>query len=451
MTRDRVLEAFALAGCDAAAASLRARFVHEAAERLSQASGRAAAWAAFVPGRIEIFGKHTDYAGGRSLVAAVPRGFAMAAHDRADGRVRAFDLVRHSSVEIDPQAPAPPLEGWSNYVAVVARRLAMNFPGAALGLDLAMQSDLPRAAGLSSSSALVVGIATALIARARLADRPEWRAAIQTTEDLAGYLGAVESGQTFRSLPGTAGVGTQGGSEDHTAILFCREETVSAFAYAPVRHVASAAMPTAWQFVVINSGVRADKAGSARERYNRAARTAGALLDLWNQVTGQSQPTVADLVRAEPGLLSELPHLVRAAGPTGFTDLELTRRLAHFVAEDARVPLAVDAFLRADAATLEELARASQEEADTLLGNQVHETRELASLAVPQGARAATSFGAGFGGSVWALVEGTASDAEAFAARWLAAYRRSCPYQPNAAAFVTRPGAGIVSLDLTAA
>jgi len=29
----------------------------------------------FVPGRIEVLGKHTDYAGGRSLVCATERGF----------------------------------------------------------------------------------------------------------------------------------------------------------------------------------------------------------------------------------------------------------------------------------------------------------------------------------------------------------------------------------------
>ncbi|HEX6943313.1 MAG TPA: galactokinase family protein, partial [Gemmatimonadaceae bacterium] len=34
-------------------------------------------WALWVPGRIEILGKHTDYAGGRSLVCALERGFCV--------------------------------------------------------------------------------------------------------------------------------------------------------------------------------------------------------------------------------------------------------------------------------------------------------------------------------------------------------------------------------------
>ncbi|HKD91569.1 MAG TPA: galactokinase family protein, partial [Terriglobales bacterium] len=41
--------------------------------------GREAAKRWFVPGRIEVFGKHTDYAGGPSLVCAVERGFSVVA------------------------------------------------------------------------------------------------------------------------------------------------------------------------------------------------------------------------------------------------------------------------------------------------------------------------------------------------------------------------------------
>jgi len=36
----------------------------------------------WVPGRIEVLGKHTDYAGGRSLLCAIERGFCFAAIPR---------------------------------------------------------------------------------------------------------------------------------------------------------------------------------------------------------------------------------------------------------------------------------------------------------------------------------------------------------------------------------
>ena len=59
------------------------------------------------------------------------------------------------------------------------------------------------------------------------------------------------------------------------------------------------------------------------------------------------------------------------------------------------------------------------------------ETIALARAARSLGAFAACSFGAGFGGSVWALVEG---DAAGFAARW----------QPGA--FVARPAPPVTAL-----
>ena len=54
--------------------------VHE--KRAAPILDGAPQWRRFTPGRIEIFGKHTDYAGGHSLLAAVPRGITLAARKR---------------------------------------------------------------------------------------------------------------------------------------------------------------------------------------------------------------------------------------------------------------------------------------------------------------------------------------------------------------------------------
>ena len=43
------------------------------------------------------------------------------------------------------------------------------------------------------------------------------------------YLACAENGQSFRDLPGGKGVGTFGGSEDHTAILTCIAGAVSLY------------------------------------------------------------------------------------------------------------------------------------------------------------------------------------------------------------------------------
>ncbi len=100
-------------------------------------------------------------------------------------------------------------------------------------------------------------------------------------------------------------------------------------------------------------------------------------------------------------------------------------RLTHFVGEDGRVPQAAEAFRREDVEAIGALSAASQADADDLLDNQTPETRTLARLARDCGAFASSGFGAGFGGSVWALAP--ADEAPAFASRWLDAYRTAIP------------------------
>jgi galactokinase len=443
----RVIDRLHAAGFAPAEAESRAGLVAEAISAFTGATGMPPRWGWFVPGRIEVFGKHTDYAGGRSLVAAVPRGFVVVASPRTDRRVKVLDARWRDATEVDLDDSGARFVGWANYVAVVARRLSQNFPGADLGADVAVLSDLPRAAGLSSSSALVVAVATALICRAGLETRPEWQPAIRSTLDLAGYLGAVENGLTFGSLSGTSGVGTHGGSEDHTAILAGRADQVSAYAYVPVRHLGDEPMPPPWRFVVAGSGVQADKAGSAKDRYNRASLGTRALVDIWNNTVGTSWPTLAAALSSGPGALDALRELTRATGFSDFSAKDLQIRLRHFIAEDARVLQAAAAFRDADVLAIGELSAASQAEADALLGNQTPETRALARMARELGAFGASSFGAGFGGSVWALAP--ADEAAAFATRWLSTYRAAFPALTRADAFVTRPGPGVVDLRLS--
>jgi galactokinase len=416
-------------------------------ERTTQAFtgfvGRPPVWRWFVPGRIEVFGKHTDYAGGRSLVAAVPRGFAVAARPRPDDRVRVVDVRDAARAELDLTRPARHPRGWASYVHVVARRLARNFPGAPLGADITVLSDLPPAAGLSSSSALVVSVAIALARRAALPERSEWRDNISGVEDLAWYLGCVENGLDYRRLAGTAGVGTHGGSEDHTAILACRAGQLSQYRYVPVSHVDDSPMPAGWTFVVASSGVHAAKSGSVKAQYNRASLMTRALLECWNAaIQGNTHSLGAALMEA--GAVERLRTLVRQAPTGGFSSMDLDRRLAHFVAEDARVPEAARSFAAADAAALGRLSEDSQREADEWLGNQIPETRALAALARGHGAFAASSFGAGFGGSVWALVD--AREADRFGRAWVAAYARLFPAHADVRWFAARPGPALVEV-----
>jgi galactokinase len=80
------------------------------------------------------------------------------------------------------------------------------------------------------------------------------------------------------------------------------------------------------------------------------------------------------------------------------------------------------------------------------LGNQVPETVALARSARRLGAAAASAFGAGFGGAVWALVRTAAADD--FLERWGREYLAAFPDRGKQAQFfLTRPGPGMERLD----
>src|SRR6185503_7273151 len=82
-------------------------------------------WSLWVPGRIEVLGKHTDYAGGRSLLTNVERGFCVRVAARKDRSVRIVDVGRGGKYETTLDASAPrPVGDWETYVATVARRVA---------------------------------------------------------------------------------------------------------------------------------------------------------------------------------------------------------------------------------------------------------------------------------------------------------------------------------------
>ncbi len=414
-------------GLDPAAEEAKASLFDMVLGAFRDVSGGPPRHAWWVPGRLEVFGKHTDYAGGRTLVCAVPSGLAVVAVPRADGAIRVIDARRGEEVVLQPPDETS-FTGWRHYVAVVARRLAANFPGSALGADIVFASDLPRASGMSSSSALVVAMSSALVRVASIEHRPEWRTNIHGTLDAAGYYACIENGLTFGTLKGDAGVGTHGGSEDHAAILAATPGQLSGFAFVPMRFIGSAAMPAAWRFVLAPSVVRSSKTGSAKGAYNNLSRGARVLLEIWND----AEPRAGSLGAAlAAGGAETLRQRVRDRAIEGWPDGALEKRLEHFIREDARVPEALAAFRAANLAKLTALSDGSQADAASLLGNQVPETEALARSARDLGAFAACSFGAGFGGSVWALVD---HDSEGFASRW------------HEGAFVARPSPPLTEL-----
>jgi galactokinase len=281
----------------------RARVYFSAAEALARLKAGdgdfpAKPAAAFlVPGRIEFLGKHTDYAGGRSLLCAVDRGFAIVASPRTDRRIRIVDSTQGApaTFALDPHLHVTPSH-WSNYAMTVARRIARNFPGDLIGADIAFASDLPPSSGMSSSSALLCAFFFALAKVNHLSERPEYRENIHTAEDLACYLATIENGQTFRGLAGDRGVGTFGGSEDHVAILCAKPGVLRQYSFCPVRLEREIPLPDGLVLAIGASGVVAEKTGEARDAYNALSLAVGAILNRWNEYTHHADITLADVV-----------------------------------------------------------------------------------------------------------------------------------------------------------
>lgn len=115
------------------------------------------------PGRVNLIGEHTDYNDGFVLPIAVNRVTVVAAAKRQDRNVmvRSLDLAEESSFNLDSQA-SPRQPSWVLYVEGVARVLmeqGISVPGA----NLAISSNVPIGAGLSSSAALEIASGLAFL------------------------------------------------------------------------------------------------------------------------------------------------------------------------------------------------------------------------------------------------------------------------------------------------
>ena len=393
----------------------------------------------FVPGRIEFLGKHTDYAGGRSLICALERGFCVVAAARDDDKVRITDAGRLERVEFSVSPTLNPVVGhWSNYPMTVASRVAQNFPGTLRGADLVFISDLPPAAGLSSSSALVIAIFSVLARINALDQRSVYNQNIVTPEDLAGYLGTVENGHSFGCLAGSKGVGTFGGSQDHTAILCCSSGELRQYSFCPVNHERSIKLPCDYVFVIGVSGVSADKTGDALKKYNRISLLASEVLAIWRSSTGRADATLMAAVTSSEDACERMREALRTSQSLAFSPRELLNRFEQFLIECTEIiPGVAEALAAGDVNEIGVLIDRSQDGAERWLGNQVPETIELARSARELGAVAASAFGAGFGGSVWAIVK--SDRAESFAWGWAEQYRSRFKCSPDRSAFFSTP------------
>jgi galactokinase len=135
------------------------------------------------PGRINLIGDHTDYNDGFVLPMAIELAcwIATAGNELGLLRFHADDLQKYHEVRLEDLDTVKPRGDWSDYVVGVAVELRK--AGVPLrGQDLVIESSVPMGAGLSSSAAIEVVTALALMGDYRM-DRSEIALLCQRAEN----------------------------------------------------------------------------------------------------------------------------------------------------------------------------------------------------------------------------------------------------------------------------
>ena len=362
--------------------------------------GREPALVVRAPGRVNLIGEHVDYNAGLVLPAAIDRAAWIAAAPVADDAItieaadlaeRACFRMEHVAARIDQYGR--PLAPWAFYPAGVASVLHgqdLRVPG----VDVALASDVPIGAGLSSSAAIEVAFAVL------------WRALggwkiggldlarlCQQAENV--YVGvACGLMDPFTSLHGKRG---------HALLLDCRSLEWKAIP-----------LPAATVVVVADTKVRRQLAESEFNLRRRQCEEAVEILR-------RTMPAIRSLRDVAPAELERRRDALPAV---------LFRRARHVVEEIARVQAVIPDVERGDAAALGCAMTAAHRSARDLFEVSCDELDVLVDAAVGlEGCYGARLTGAGFGGCTVSLV--AASRAERFATELSRAYRQATGVIPG--------------------
>jgi galactokinase len=232
------------------------------------------------PGRVNLIGEHTDYTGGLVMPAAIDFSTWVAAGRREDRMIRAisegFPGVLEFSLDQTPRRHG----NWTDYVAGVA--LMLEAVGHRLrGANLLIHGEVPVGSGLSSSAAIEVATALALLRNSDLSMEPMQLALLcqRAENEFVGIKCGIMD-QFISCL----------GRENHALMLDCRSLT-----YRAVR------LPSEASLVICNTMVRHELASTEynrrREDCEAAARIIGPLRDLTMETFEQRASNLSDPIR----------------------------------------------------------------------------------------------------------------------------------------------------------
>jgi len=361
------------------------------------------------PGRVNLIGEHTDYNDGFVLPAAIDLYMWAAVAPRNDQKLVVFSENLNEQSEIDLLAANPKPRGhWSDYVyGVVLMLQKSGVPPR--GADLMLFSNVPSGAGLSSSAALEVSVASALLGSAghsldlkniaKLCQRAE-------NEFVGARVGIMDQ---FASCFG---------SVDHAILLDCRSLE---FKRLP--------LPSSAAMVICNTMVKHGHSGGE-----------------YNDRRAQCEEGVRLLKRFFPEIKTlrdvSLPQL--ESHRADLPEL-IYRRCHHVISENERVLRTVDALQVGDLAAVGRCMKDSHlslKQDYEVSCSELDAMVEIASRS--DGAIGSRMTGGGFGGCTINLVRTDA--VETFQKKVREEYRRATHIEPEI--YVSRAGAGVTEIEV---
>ena len=270
------------------------------------------------PGRVNLIGEHTDYNLGFVLPVALDLATYIATAPSADGKLRIYSEFRKEMREwnVTDLGALTPARHWTDYPIGVAQELLC--AGFAIApANLLVRSTVPEGSGLSSSAALEVSTALALLAGRSL-----------DPLDLARLCQRAE--RNFVGMPC--------GIMDQYISVFGREHTAVEIDCRSLGH-RFVELPSDITFVAVNTMVKHALAGSAYK--DRVAECAAAVAGIKEKFPGVES------------LRDVSPEQLESAAPSLPAVVE--RRARHVVTEDARVGRYVEASAQGDLALMGKL------------------------------------------------------------------------------------------------
>jgi galactokinase len=357
------------------------------------------------PGRVNLIGEHTDYNEGFVMPGAIAfeHRAAVSANDSGALTIKDVQEAQSHTFRIDDPDPKP-RHDWTDYVRGVQiqlSRLGCRIPGA----DLLIEGHVPLGAGLSSSAALEVASALALLhACGRSLDARSVAQLCQRAENefVGARCGIMDQ---FSSISGRAG---------HAILLDCRSLEAS---YVP--------LPDSVALVICNTMVRHSiAAGEYNQRRAECERCVEYFKSKRDGIAALRDVTEEDLKQYGSGLPKTL-----------------LRRARHIVTEDDRVLKAARAFETDDLRAVGELMYRSHASLRDDYEVSCPELNVMVDLAagVP-GTYGSRMTGGGFGGCSVSLVERGA--VEQFTKEVAAGYERATHIHPDIFVTTLADGAG---------